>query len=209
MPTYPNVPNVHGVPPLLRDPQAALSAFTQNVLTADTATFPINQTQPQWGIFQDGQPVVLADNVASFEYKQAWTISDYPVEQGGFESYDKVNSPFDVRLRFSRGGSEQDREEFLASIEDIAGTTDLYDVVTPERTYSSVNINNYAYSRTALNGVGLMVVEIWGQEIRVTATADFTNSNTKSADGADTANDGTVQPASPTPQQSALSSIVG
>jgi hypothetical protein len=129
--------------------------------------------EPQWGIFESGQSVVEADNVVGFDYRKDWTISDYPVEEGAFQSYDKVELPFDARVKFSCGGSLDTRTAFLKSIEDIAGNLTLYDVVTPTKTYQSCNITHVDYRQTAQNGVGLMVVEVYLQEIRDTATATF------------------------------------
>jgi len=129
--------------------------------------------EPEWGIFLSSRSVVEADNVIGFDYRKDWTISDYPVEEGAFQSYDKVELPFDARVRFSCGGSLETRTAFLKSIQDIAGDLELYDVVTPTKTYQSCNITHVDYRQTAQNGVGLMVVEVYLQEIRATATATF------------------------------------
>ena len=67
---------------------------------------------PQRGIFLEGIPVVTAESVISFEYRQDYTIADYPVEGGVFESYDKVQVPFLAKIRFAQGGSTADREAF-------------------------------------------------------------------------------------------------
>ncbi len=142
-----------------------------NLLTRDLAGFGI--IPPLWGIFnQDGEVVVTADNVVAFEYKQEWTVADYPMEQGAFESYDKVDTPFSARITFSSGGSFRNREALLDSIEAIAGDLEKYDVVTPEQTYLSVNVMHYDYRRTAVNGAGLITVSVWLTEIRENAVAE-------------------------------------
>lgn len=154
--------------------------------------------QPEWGIFKSGQSVIQADNVVGFDYRKDWTISDYPIEEGAFESYDKVELPFDARVRFSCGGSLDTRTDFLKSIQDIAGDLELYDVVTPTKTYQSCNITHVDYRQTAQNGVGLMVVEVYLQEIRDTATASF--SQTASADNGTPTQTKTPAPKSPSAQ---------
>jgi hypothetical protein len=63
-------------------------------LIADVISFLTGFGAPQWGIFQDGLQLVEADNVVSFGYKQNWSISTYQVEEGGFESYNKVDTPY-------------------------------------------------------------------------------------------------------------------
>jgi hypothetical protein len=178
-----------GVPPLLFPP-VAQAPFV--LLTADTVAGFAGFGVQQWGIFLGGSPVVTADSVVSFEYKAEWTISDYPVEQGAFQSYDKVYVPFDVRITFTAGGSLSNRQSLLDSIAAIAGDLNLYDAVTPEATYSSVNVTHYDYKRTATNGLGLMQVTVWCEQV-VTTTTNGGLSSTAAASGADQVNDGTVQ----------------
>jgi hypothetical protein len=204
---FPDVPDVPGVPPLLRNPLSP--SVLPKLITGDVVGLISGLFKPQWGVYKGDQAVVVADTVTSMEYKQDWTISDYPVENGGFASYDKVALPFDARVRFAMGGSVSDREAMLESIEDIAGSLELFDIVTPERVYSNVNVTHYAYSRSATNGVGLLQVDIFLVEVRETGTAEL--SNTQDPSGAGTVNDGTVQttPATPAQQQSVASELLG
>lgn len=173
-----------------------------NILTRDLATFGL--IAPEWGIFdQNGNVVVTFDNVISVEYKQEHSVSDYPLEEGAFESYDKVQVPFDARVRFSSGGSFSNRQALIESVQAIAGDLELYDVVTPEATYTSVNIVHQDYSRTAQNGAGLITLDVWLTEIRVTADPALSNSSAEPS-GAPTANGGQVQTQQATPEQKAI-----
>jgi hypothetical protein len=128
----------------------------------------------QWGLFLDGAPVVVAESVISFEFKKGSSLSGFPIEEGGFENYNKVKRPFDVRLRFSTGGTIADRQDLLSSIDAIVDSLDLFDAVTPEAIYTSVNPVHYDYRRTAVNGVGLLVVDVFCEQVRVTASSSFT-----------------------------------
>ena len=204
MAIYPNVPIAPGVPPLLRNPLAPI--VTTALLVADAVLSIIGLFGNQWGIFQNGIPVIVPDTVATVEYKQAWLISDYPVEEGAFQSYDKVQTPFEATIRMAVGGSTADRQVFLEDVAAIAGTFDLYDVVTPDAIYQSANVVSYDYRRTAHEGLGLLVVDIRLVEVRVTATTQF--SNTQSPSGANTTFTGAVNPATPTPAQAATASSV-
>jgi len=217
---FPNVPIAPGVPPLPRDPGAAIAAV--ELLVADAISVFGLFDQQRWGLFKNNLPVVVADNVVSFDFKQDYTVSNYPLEQGAFESYDKVTVPFDVRLQFSMGGSELDRQEFLQSITAIAGTLDLFDAVTPEQVYPSVNVVHCDYRRTSGSGLGLLVVDVWCLQVRVTAQTSFSSStvnpsgalagassgagagafqsgNTKAPAGADPIGVGNVQPTDAAP----------
>lgn len=157
----------------------------------------------QWGIFLDGEPVVLADNVVSFDYRADFSLLTYPIEKGAFSTYNKVQAPFSVRVRFSTGGSFAAREAFLASIEDIIGDTNLYDVVTPETTYSSVSLTHQDYRRTASSGLGLLAVDVHCEQVRATASAQFSDTTAAGSNGDGTNTDITIkspQSASAAPQ---------
>lgn len=197
MPIFPNVPNVPGVPPLLRNPNAGAAALS--LLTTQAIRFLVAPFSAQWGIYQGNVPIIVADSVVSFGYKQDWNVADYPVEQGAFQSYDKVETPFLARLRFASGGSTGDRQALINSIASIAGNLELYDVVTPEVVYQSVNVSHYDYSRDSKNGAGLLLIDVWLTQIRVTAVASFASTKAPNASG--TKSGGTVNPTTATPTQ--------
>ncbi len=189
--------NPLGVPTLL-DPQIIFPVFSELVLIDTLIGYGAGQP-PQWGIFRGALPVVVADTVTSFGYKQDWAVADYPVERGGFESYDKVNTPFRIHIQFVSGGSLANREALLASIAAIGDTLTLYDVLTPEAVYVGVNVEHYDYRRAANNGLGLMIVDVGLLEIREEGVTDF--KNTKSPSGYLASPTGNVQsPLVPTPQ---------
>src|SRR5258708_40358358 len=124
----PNVPNLPGAPPLPRAPGLSAGGAAVTLLVADVLSALSSALfGPQWGIFKDGIAVVIADSVITVDYKQDWTIATFPVEQGGFESYDKVSNPFDVRVRVASGGFEVARQALLESIEAVANSLDLFD----------------------------------------------------------------------------------
>jgi hypothetical protein len=172
-----------GVPPLLF-PSDADSFLSFVALTADTFIGYGAGQPPQWGVFQNGVPVVIADTVTDFGYQQDWSISDYPVERGGFESYDKVNSPFRIRIQFVSGGDESNRQTLLDSVAAIGDTTDVYDVITPTAVYSSLNVEHYSYRRTSRNGLGLLIVDVHFLEIREDQGNGFQNPVSPSGFGA-------------------------
>lgn len=175
-----------------------MSDILDALLTADAITFGTFEQASEWGIFLDGEPVVVADQVKSFAFRQDFQVSTYPVEQGGFETYDKVQVPFEPRVQFVSGGDLANRQALLDSIAAIVGDLNLYDVVTPERVYLSCNVTHHDYERTSESGVGLIKVNVHLLEVRVTVSAQYNTatplSNTKSPGAADPVSNGTVQP---------------
>jgi len=143
------------------------------LLTQDQYKYFGSVFNEQWGIFQNGVPVVTADSVVSMERRQEYAISDFPVEGGAFQSYNKVYIPFDVRFRFASGGSESNRQKLLDSVQAIVGNLVLYSAASPEAIYPSCNVVHYDYRRTAQDGVGLILVEVWLREVRVISSTNI------------------------------------
>ena len=197
-----SIPDVLGVPAavnLIPGFGAGLS-----LLTGD-ADGLISPNDSVWGIFQDGAPVVVAESVVAVDYRREFAISDYPVEQGAFESYDKVQLPRDVHMRFT-AGTVAARSELLTSIDAILPTTQLVDVVTPDAVYTSLTLSHQDYSRTAQRGLGLLQVEVWALEVVQNGQgASTTGSTTADPSGAAQTNDGTV---TPTPTNSTQATIL-
>jgi hypothetical protein len=183
----------NGIPPLLN--QATSAANVVILLAADALLIArlINPASKiQWGIFSGLLPVIVPDSIVSFDFKNEWHLPTAPQENGAFQSYNKVATPFEPRVTMTKGGSESDKHEFLNKLESVAAALTLYTVVTPTRTYENVNITHYDYHRTATNGVGLLTVDVYMQEVRVAPPPAFTN--TAQPSGANSVNGGSVQP---------------
>jgi hypothetical protein len=195
---YPDVPQADGVPALFRDPQVPV--FTAVLLVADAITVANMFQGPQWGIFtNDGFPRIVPDSIISLDYRREWRLSDYPIEEGSFEHYNKVNTPYEARVRMACSGLTSPRNLFLSILDGIADDLNTYTIVTPDAQYSNANITHYDYRRVRENGVSLLLVDIWLQEVRINVKTEFTS--TKSPEGASTINTGSVQATTPTPSQ--------
>jgi hypothetical protein len=192
---FPDVPLLPGVPQLLRPVQAAIAAnpvLSIGLGTAETLLITALNQAPTWGIFdQNGNQLGLLPNSQStlqaiagtlaaqltgnnatvlstfaVDYTQETRISDFPVETGGFASYNKVSLPATPVVTLILDGSESDRTAFLNLINAACVGTDLYNVVTPEVTYYNHSIERYSYTRRASKGVTLLYVECHLKEVR-------------------------------------------
>lgn len=216
VPPYPNVPQAPGVPPVRRSPFGLIA--TPVTLVADGVRI-LNLFLPsKWGIFTAaGGQAFPNTNFIGVEFKQDYRISNYPQEKGAFQSYNKVQTPWDARVTLAMGDSpipslpslaglpssgESARAAFLAAIARQCASLDLVTLITPEATYPSANIVHYDYARTSSKGVTLLAIDIWLEEVRVTAQATFTE--TKSPSGAAQADRGQVQAAAPNDRGAAI-----
>jgi hypothetical protein len=198
VPKYPDVPVADGVPAVFRAPTQPV--FTALLLAADVLTVLRSFLPSEWGIFvEGGQPAVIPNSIISVDQRKEWRISDYPTEQGGFQTYNKVETPGDIRVRMAVSGMES-RGPFLASVQAMCSALDLLTIVTPDAVYDSMNAIHYDYRREQRSGASLLQVDVWFEEVRVTAQTQFTN--TKSPEGSANASGGNVQGVPPTPAQS-------
>lgn len=159
----------------------------------------LNPLATDWMILtNDGSPVIVPDTVPRFEYRGDSRVSGYPVEQGAFESYNKVQQPFDIRMTMACAGLNyvqgavaaiglnlgqqlMQKPAFLDTLDYMKETTDLFTIVTPDRAYQSVNMVHFDYKRETLNGATMLLVEAWFEEIRVNAGSKYTNTASPSA----------------------------
>lgn len=147
----------------------------------------------QWGIFdQNNNLLLVPDSFKSIGFKHAWRVADYPMEQGAFQSYNKVQTPFELNVVMVKGGKVNARNTFLTTLETLAESFNLINVVTPDYTYANVTISSYDYQRSATNGVELITFDIKFEEIKVVQAETFSNAAQPS--GADAVNTGIVQP---------------
>lgn len=190
-----NVPDVAGIPPVAFASPGGNSLPT--LLTGDLVSQFSAVFSPQWGIFQGGSLVITAESVVGFEFRNDWTVSDYPIEGGVFESYDKVLTPYLAKVRFASGSTSQARADLLSQVAAAAqvtgGQNPVYDVVTPEFTYLSASISHYDYRREAQKGVGLLVIDVWLSQVIQQNTGSLLASAVTSPSSADFVSGGVVQ----------------
>lgn len=220
-PLYPNVPNVAGVPPLMR-PSVAQIFPTVALLAADVPSvlsgLGILQG-PQWGLFtQGGAPAFAAvssgiasilpsflggspgQSIGDVEYRVDHRIATAPQEQGAFLSYNKVSTPFTGRVTYIVSGGEAQIGAFLGQVQTLQAGINFLTLVMPEISYPSCDIVHHDYRRSSSRGLTMLSVDIWVEQIRVSGTAAFSNAQQPS--GAGQQNYGTVQGQTPTAQQS-------
>lgn len=182
---FPNVPDVPGVPSIPRSPnapvaQTAILGLVQGLL------WRVARSQTRWGVFdKSGKPLgdpsqftglagAALDSLGlgvtlstgSVDYSKETKISDFPIEQGGFASYNKVETPASPVVTLHLSGSENNRRTFLDEIDKAVKSTDFYSVVTPEVTYANYSIERYNYTRRNTKGATLLTVELTLKEIR-------------------------------------------
>ncbi len=178
-----------------------------SLLTADAPGVGAALGGPQWGIWdQNGQPLLPADATADVEFAQDYRISDYPQEEGAFASYNKVQVPYQAKVGFF---ISQQRADFLQKVKTAVASLDFVTVWTPEIQYPSANLTHYSYRRDSKNGVTLIRVEVWCEEVRV--ISGITSQSTQSTNGTSPTTSGQNQttPTTQTPPPAAAETTPG
>src|SRR5690348_2520945 len=149
---------------------------------------------------KSGNPVLTPDSTLSLEWHGEERISDYPVQNGQFASYNKVKVPFDLRMVVTCQGKNlvQDalqsvtqsldqalaniglafgqpmsRDAFLRQLDTMLASTDLYDVVTPDKVYQNVNLVAYNHAKKNDEGGTLIIAELMFREVRESGNAQY------------------------------------
>lgn len=162
-----------------------------------------------WGIVNEfGIPIVLADTVVSMNYDAGASISKYPVEQGSFNSYNKVNNPSMSTVQLSKGsGGATGRGLFLAQLEALIKSTLSFHIITPEYVYMNYQIVGINHARSAQDGATMITVNLDLEEV-LEAKVKYDIEKVKAPSDANTV-DGGAKAAQPVQRDSVLSQIVG
>jgi hypothetical protein len=171
----------------------------------------INAFSAQWGIFNaEGEPFTglglnflgATQSTQDITYNKIMNISNFPIQQGGFASYNKVELPGIASVTLNLSGSLSDRTQFINQIDAATRSTQLLSVITPEVQYINQSIERYSYTRSGNNNVSMLSVTLFMKEIRQ-VSARFRNSNNQinnptNPNTSNTVNGGSVQGRTPT-----------
>lgn len=207
---YPAVPACPGVPPI---PRTAPGTPAINIKVANGNLAP-NESANElpWGIFTypANQPLYTPTDggtlsTFSVGYTRSMQISSFPVEanasgQGAaFASFNKVFQPAKPVVMLSLGGTDAEKIAFLYAIDQAVSSTNLYNVYTPDSSYTGYSIDRYSYNRSAMHCATLLMVEVSLTQI-LQVTASYSNTpvvSPQSPSSANAVNNGITQPSAP------------
>ena len=186
---------------LITDVLTAGSLLGINLLSPGASTYAITDTS--------GNVVINPDTMAVFDYEYEQEISDYPIEQGGFNSYNKVRLPKRIRTEMACGGLNwvqnleqtadqlinnvlgsnfgqgMTRTQFLEACDSAVDSLDLFSIVTPDITYTNFNAKSVRYSRAKNSGAGQIIATmVWEEVVPSVSSSTGGNPVVNSADPA-------------------------
>lgn len=213
---FPLVPNLPGVPLLAR---AALNTIIDVTTVINIARvfafqapaqvlFHATKAKPIWGVFDaNGNKVIDADNVMSFDYRAEFSVSNFPVQNEAFASYNKVRHPFDTAVLLTKGKTQADRTTFLNQCEAVAQSLALFTILTPEKQYIGCNVTRFEMQRKEVKGAFFVMAELIFTQIQqveaqysASGTQGTSTAQARTASPVPPVNQGNVQTQPPTAQ---------
>lgn len=160
---------MYGIPNLLSG--VSIGSVKTGILgAAEGALWGLIAGDSGWNIYDAGTTKVSVgvDSISELNIRSETQLADYKIESGGFVTYDKVQKPNEIPLRLIKGGSATDRGNFLVWLESNRDETTLFDIITPETSYTNMTLVGYSMARTASSGSAMIVADCFFQEVRLT-----------------------------------------
>lgn len=179
---FPYIGRLPGVPQLARALNFLIPPLLQLFPPAKPqALWHAVKAAPQWGIYdEDLNKVVDPDSIWNFDYRSEARISSYPVQNGEFNSYNKVDVPFETSVHMVKGSTLEERATFLNDCQNIKESLDLFTIATPERSYLGCNVTRFMVTRRETRGAFFVEVELFFEQIQE-ISAQYSASETQAS----------------------------
>ena len=124
--------------------------------------------------------VIQPDSIREFDMRAEWKVSNYPLQQGSFASYNKVILPAEYSVRMVKGGGVLDRQTFINQIQTVAASYSLYTIITPEQTYANCSVTRYEIQRRNAADANFVIADVFFQQINQVNAQYSTSASTPS-----------------------------
>lgn len=197
----PNLATLAGLPSL---PLNGIPFPAPGRILSTIISFLLPTTQETWAIYdQSGNIAIQPDSFLEYGFNGGSSLCKFPVQDGAFADYNKVQHPDEVVVFLAKGGlDEGGRNAFIFSLNAMKTSLELFTVITPYSVDSHVNLYDYNYQHTIDRGSHMVIAELRFQEIRQVSAA-YTNvtqaatTNAKSPSATPTTSLGNVAPVTP------------
>lgn len=120
-----------------------------------------------WGVWLHGtNNKMVVDSVLEVEISEESHVMDYRIQTGSFSTYNKVQMPYEVKIRLIRCGNTTENNAFLNWIQNSTREVLTYDIQVPERKYNNCTLISYSIERKKENGVNVIVCDCVFREVR-------------------------------------------
>ena len=146
---------------------------------------PILSVVSSYGIFDPltGGTVLDYDTFVEVKYEDKFKVSDFPVEQGAFATYNKVRHAAVSHVRLAITDDPARRGAFIVGLATLAASTRTVNIVTQDATYLNQTLESYAIVRAPQHGWGKVIADLAFIEVRE-VFATYANAKLPGANGA-------------------------
>ncbi|MGL9734790.1 MAG: hypothetical protein ACR5LF_00690 [Symbiopectobacterium sp.] len=122
-------------------------------------------------------------------------ITTAPVEDGKYQSINKVKEPSIIRCEIAISGltgfsgsipnifdlTFTSQSQVLETVKNMLETAEVYDIETPKGTLTSFDLVDYSYEVTSQRGVSLLTIYLYFQEVMQQMVVSLSGSMTKTS----------------------------
>ncbi len=102
-----------------------------------------------WTIWDErGNTAIAFTSFFDIDVRNEGQSLSYPIEEGSFSSYNKVESPLDIRVTLGFQGTESEFEYVIYRLNEYKKGASILDIVTPSTVYDYMTLESYSYKRT-------------------------------------------------------------
>lgn len=143
---------------------------------------------------QEGEQVFVPSSWIKHEVIAESSISNAPTESGNYTSFNKVRRPAELRVVWTIEGwfafngdmeipfsrANLSRSKMIETLEKMRLSAYTYNITTPDKTYSGYDLTHYDYQVSSNNGVTLLIVSAFFQQINQTLESSVSSSSSDS-----------------------------
>lgn len=121
----------------------------------------------RWTILDDkGEKVLDFDAFHKTDISADAKIISAPVEGGSFVMYNKTRAPLELSCTLIKQGFPADLQAYVDQLLIYVDAVTLVSIVTPDKEYQNMNLTKVKFTRSAENGVDMIMAECNFQEVR-------------------------------------------
>ena len=133
---------------------------------------------PTWTLQDEGGGTAVDFDVfIDMDFSGENQIAHEPIEEGGFASYNKQDSPKEITVTLACTKLYASQQPVLENIDKLAASIQKLSLVTPSSEHKNLNLEGYSYRRTEDAGAGMLVVELKLVEVREVETKKKTTAS--------------------------------
>ena len=116
------------------------------------------------------------NSMQEFSAEKSSRLPDEPIEKGSFATYNRIIEPRSITCQLSVEGSASKLQSAIDRLTDLCENDEKITLTTPEQSYPNMMLESFDYRRDAMNGRGVLYVNLRFKEIREVASQQTTTS---------------------------------